>query len=306
MMNCQRKISLTVCGILAGVWLIGLPLVGTAQEAVPESRSVGQYDPGTARPSTYYEPGGLRELGGRARRPRPEQEQITVLIKQGKKVYCAWSNQLLHNDVSFKEVPPEQAEKFFDDGTHNDEIPFDGLPSSVDRDNYTHIGPYGVLIALELELLKNKVITLDSIDRYKVHEWIKKNKYDPLRFYSGLHVTSLDGKTTLPKFSDKLADLTDYAEILDVDVIEQFRGYKPYQDKENPGHEAASLRNAPRIREELEVFEELPEYAQEYWRWVEQNRPKEILRDRGIGGLFGEGAYFPLDRARGAAGPPRF
>ena len=116
-------------------------------------------------------------------------------------------------------------------------------------------------------------------------------------------MTSLDEKTKLPRFVDQLTSLTDYAEILDQDVLEQFRGYKPYQDKEQPEYEAAALSRFPRITDAPQTFAELPEYAQEYWRWVQENRPPEV--QRGIrGGRFpGAGPYPGLDRARGVAGP---
>ena len=177
---------LVVCFILAGACWLGVSTVGLAQ-TVPGSRSVQEYDPMTARPSTIYGD-GFRELGP-GRQPRAQQEQVTVLIKQGKKIYCAWSNQLLHNDVVFREVPPEQAEKFYDDGTHNDEIPFDGLPSNVEEDKFTYIGPYGILVALQLELLKNRILTLDTVDRIKIHQWEDRGKYDPLRFLSLIHIS---------------------------------------------------------------------------------------------------------------------
>jgi len=285
--------------ILVGAWWLGVSTVGSAQ-TVPGSGSVREYDPMMARPSTIY--GDFREIGP-GRQPRTQQEQVTVLIKQGKKIYCAWSNQLLHNDVSFREVSPEQAEKFYDDGTHNDEIPFDGLPSNVEEDKYTYIGPYGMLIALELELLKNRILTLDTVDRIKIHQWEDRGKYDPLRFYSGLHVVSLDRKSPLPRFVEKLTDLTDYVEILDQDVLEQFRGYQPYSDREHPELQSSALRRFPNISDDPDMFEEMPEYAQEYWRWVQDNRPREVIReDLGFPGLGMEGAYYPLDRAAGAAG----
>jgi len=70
--------------------------------AQPGSGNVEVYDPALERSSGYY-----GEFPGRARRPEQQQQEVRVLIKEGKKIYCAWSAQLLDNDVTFKEVTPE-------------------------------------------------------------------------------------------------------------------------------------------------------------------------------------------------------
>jgi hypothetical protein len=212
--------------LYAGCWL--------GSWAQPGSSSVEIYDPALERSSGYY-----GEFPGRARRPEQQQQEVRVLVKEGKKIYCAWSAQLLDNDVTFKEVTPEEAGRYYDDGTHNDEIPFDGLPSSVLVNNNQYLSPYGWSIKERMEELRDKMLTLETSEQFKVAMWDKLDKWDPLVFYAGLHVTSLDAKTDLPRFVDKLGDLSDYGDIFDQDYIGQFRGLEYYPDTENPQWERA-------------------------------------------------------------------
>jgi len=185
--------------------------------------------------SVFPERPRLREL--RTGRPKPEQD--SVQIKTGEKIYCAWSQQLLHNKVTFDLVAPEEAERFYDDGTHYDEIPFDGLPSRVLTNSSQYIGPYALAIKEKMEGLRDKVLTQESIDRHHVSRWSEEDRWDPCRFYAGLHVTSLDGTSSLPQYSEKLKELSRAMEAFDQDVIEQFRGYEYYPDKEYPEREQA-------------------------------------------------------------------
>ena len=247
--------------LLAAGFLLSLATQGMTQ-TVRGSSNVEEYDPALARRSDYY-----RELGpGRAdRAQRQQEEEIRVLVKSGQKIYCNYSNQLLHNDVKFEEVLVEQAAQYYDDGTHNDEIPFDGLPSNVAVNNYQYISPYAIAIKEHMERLKAKGLLLEDSDDPDMARWLEeqrleriqihlKNKdietdeskpalwndmdlWDPLRFYCGLHVVSLDEKTTLPKFVDKLTDITSFLKVFDEDTIGQFRGYEYYPDEENPSWE---------------------------------------------------------------------
>ena len=243
----KNSVGYKVKNVLALALLIGLGFsssIGRTQQTIPGSNRAQEYDPALNRRSSYgnFErlgPGGI-EMDREQRPGQQQQEEIRVLIKTGKKVYCAWSDQLLDNDVQFDEVVQEEASKYYDDGTHNDEIPFDGLPSSVTIDKNLHISPYALAIKENLERLKEKVLTLETSEQYKVNMWKQLDKWDPLQFYSGLYVTSLDAKSgEMPKFVDKITDLTDYIDIFDQSYIEQFRNFEYYPDKENPQWERA-------------------------------------------------------------------
>ena len=202
------------------------------QPLEPENITLAQAIPG---------PDWLR----RPRQERPEQKEITVEIKEGKKIYCAWSNQLIHNDVAFRTVSTEESTRYYDDGTHDDEIPFDGLPSSVQVNNYQYLSPYAVAIKEKMEELKNKVLTTETLDEKKPSRFQKEGLWDPQRFYCGMHVTSLDEKSTLPKYSNKLIDLSEAMQVFDETVLDQFQGYEYYPDKEHPEWEQALWRQTP-------------------------------------------------------------
>lgn len=217
-----------------GCSLVCLCLLGGASigQVPPGSSSVMITDPGMAGPTGYYRDFG--QVMPDRRGMQDQQQQVMVLIKQGTKIYCAWSNQLIHNDVTFLEVTPEQASQFYDDGTHNDEIPFDGLPSNVVINNYQYLSPYAIAIRERMEGVRERVLTVEDADQIKVARWYQEGKWEPLRFYAGFHVASLDRKTDLPRFSDKLADMTEYIHGFDQDYIEQLRGYEYYPDREFP------------------------------------------------------------------------
>lgn len=243
--------------------------------------------PGPGGPQDYY-----NTIGARPTRPQEEQ-QVTVLIKQGKKIYCAWQNVplLLHNDVQFLEVLPEEAEKFYDDGTHNDEVPFDGLPSNVEIINDQYISPYAVAIKEKLGAFKDKMLTMEESEFMNVSEWMdyEKDNWDPLRFYAGFKVASLDEKTILPRYVDKLEEMVTEFEIFDQDVIEQFRGYEYYSDEENPAMERELWSRIdpqnPKIRKKFKVDQ------------------RQRQQDFGLQGGSPYGAY--LDRFEGGGGGPR-
>jgi len=292
------------CAAVAVQGWMGNPV---SAQVPPGSTNVTVTDPAMVRDGQYsasqYYGDPAEVLGERRGQRQTQQEEIRILIKEGSKVYCAWSNQLLHNDVTFQEVPPEQAQNYYDDGTHHDEIPFDGLPSRVYINNAEYLSPYAIAIKEKLIRLKEKVLLLeDSIDP-GMQEWLdtqqelrvarklKENSYerseskpamwnemglwDPLRFYAGLQVVSLDRKTELPKFVEKLRDQTVFMQVFDENVIDRFRGYEYYPDEENPEWERALW---------AEIEPESKD-VRDYWGFDEQQELEEQQQFMGMQGM---------------------
>ena len=189
----------------------------------------------------YYDTDRLE----RDRRPKQD-EEVTVLIKECEMIYGTWSGLLLFNDVNFNQVPPERARNYFDDGTHGDEIAFDGLPSRVTMNREDYISYYAITIWHKLVQLKNKALTEESARMVKVAEWERSDLWDPLRFYSGLYVTSLDEDSKIPKFVDQFYKMSDYWYGYDATFIAQFRineqqYYQPQEDQERPDWQRAVM-----------------------------------------------------------------
>ncbi len=68
-----------------------------------------------------------------------------VVVKEGEAVYCAVYGDLIDYRVYTRYVPlDEVAGSFFDDGTHGDEVPGDGLPSNIVEHRDTYLGPFAI------------------------------------------------------------------------------------------------------------------------------------------------------------------
>lgn len=240
-------------------------------------------------PMPYY------QRPGDTGQPR-EEEQIRILIKQGTKIFCAWSNQLIHNDVVFKEVTPEEASQFYDDGTHNDEVPFDGLPSNVLINNYQYLSPYAIYVKERMQDLRERLMTTQEINNIPILEWEEQSKWGPLRFYSGFYVASLDDRSPLSKYSNKARDLEDFGIEFEERAIAPFRGYTYYPDKEHRSWERRLWMNwapeDPAVRREwnLRKGQTIP-------------RPGAQMRGGMMGGMMGMPGMMggAVGRARGAA-----
>ncbi len=78
-----------------------------------------------------------------------EEAEVLVTIKEGwrqkgaSRIYDAVDGRMITNDVKVRpfNLKKEAALKMFDDGTHGDEVPFDGVPSRVLVNSTDFIGP---------------------------------------------------------------------------------------------------------------------------------------------------------------------
>lgn len=78
--------------------------------------------------------------------------QGLVIVKYGEKVYDALYKDLVKYNVYYIQVPPDTiGVHYFDDGTHGDEVAFDGVPSLITVREDEFFGPFTIIYKKRLE-----------------------------------------------------------------------------------------------------------------------------------------------------------
>lgn len=68
-----------------------------------------------------------------------------VYVREGEAIYCAVYGDLIDYNVYPKAVPMDEIEgNYYDDGTHGDEVPYDGIPSNIIENRDTYLGPFAI------------------------------------------------------------------------------------------------------------------------------------------------------------------
>lgn len=131
--------------------------------------------------------------------PRDEQgreREVLILVREGERIFCAHCGTLLRSTVQFRHVTMEESVKYFDDGTHGDLIPNDGLPSNVKDINNDYIGPRCYQHMLFLEGLRDRA---DFRDAHRAI-FLRTNPMDyeePQTFFTQVKVAPLDAESRL-------------------------------------------------------------------------------------------------------------
>src|SRR5690606_16505353 len=63
-------------------------------------------------------------------------------VRGGQRIFCANCNLLLYDTVDFRQVPALDSAGYYDDGTHGDDFPNDGVPSLVVEERDRYLGEY--------------------------------------------------------------------------------------------------------------------------------------------------------------------
>ncbi|HPA44642.1 MAG TPA: hypothetical protein PK395_02670 [bacterium] len=75
-----------------------------------------------------------------------------VIVKEGEAIYCAVYGDLIDYQVYVKQVPVDEvAGNYYDDGTHGDEVAFDGVPSKIEENRDKYLGPFAIRYKKMLE-----------------------------------------------------------------------------------------------------------------------------------------------------------
>ena len=92
----------------------------------------------------------------------------TVTVKYGEKVYDAVFGDLIDYKVYFIQVPSDTiGVHYFDDGTHGDEVAFDGMPSNITINRDTYLGPFAIRYK---KMLKNAMIQAKEMGALNFYE----------------------------------------------------------------------------------------------------------------------------------------
>lgn len=68
-----------------------------------------------------------------------------VIVKEGEAIYCAVYGDLIDYKVYPKPVSADEVSgNYFDDGTHGDEVAYDGIPSNITENRDTYLGPFAI------------------------------------------------------------------------------------------------------------------------------------------------------------------
>ncbi|HNT34526.1 MAG TPA: hypothetical protein PKH07_05940 [bacterium] len=120
---------------------------------------------------------------------QPTDQPPTIMVKTGERVFCAMCGRKLDDTVHFEEVLLEQAGGYYDDGSHNDEVPRDGLPSNIIEVRTSYIGPYCGLLRDRLLSYWVKVKNPQTWGYYRSASYPRH--WAAVAFY-GLPVAALD------------------------------------------------------------------------------------------------------------------
>ncbi|MBN2326661.1 MAG: hypothetical protein JXR73_05855 [Candidatus Omnitrophica bacterium] len=147
-----------------------------------------------------YGPGGM---GGMDTGPT-----AMVTVKYGEKVYDAIFGDLVEARILYVQVPADAiGVHYFDDGTHGDEVPFDGMPSNIIENRDTYLGPFAIKYKNMLE---------------KAYEAVQD--MGALRFYN-LSVATDDETSQVAYMGDWKRRMDEFLDGSVVTRIEQFKGY---------------------------------------------------------------------------------
>ncbi|MFH1741340.1 MAG: hypothetical protein ABIH23_20240 [bacterium] len=122
--------------------LLAFLVVGVAASAW------GQYGYGGGMGGGMMGPGGMNPYGFGGQGMYGDmgaQAPNFVTVKEGEAVYCAVFGDLIDYRVYPRQVPLDEiAGNYYDDGTHGDEVAFDGVPSNIEEDRDTYLGPFAI------------------------------------------------------------------------------------------------------------------------------------------------------------------
>lgn len=78
--------------------------------------------------------------------------QGVVTVKYGEKIYDALYKDLVRYNVYYIQVPPDHiGVDYFDDGTHGDEVAYDGIPSLITIREDEFFGPFTIIYKKRIE-----------------------------------------------------------------------------------------------------------------------------------------------------------
>ena len=131
-----------------------------------------------------------------------------VTVKYGEKVYDAVFGDLIEARISYFQVATDNiGSNYYDDGTHGDEIPFDGMPSNIIINRDTYLGPFAIQYKNILQKAYKAVLDMGA-----------------LQFYN-LNVATKDADSKVTQLGDWERVMDDFLNDKIVSRLDQFEGY---------------------------------------------------------------------------------
>jgi len=154
-------------------------------------------------------------------------QMSSVTVKYGEKVYDAVFGDLVEARLYFIQVPTDAiGVHYFDDGTHGDEVPFDGMPSLIIENKDTYLGPFAIKYKRLLQNALDAAEDMGAIEFYNLSVATRnpKSKVHKLGQWESAMSEFLDDRITsrLSQF-EGYDDLT-YIKNIDPSLFESMEG----------------------------------------------------------------------------------
>lgn len=131
------------------------------------------------------------------RDPETQQEQqVTIMVRTGQRIFCAHCGAMLKDTVHFTQVGIEESVRFYDDGTHGDLVPDDGLPTYIEDVRDDFIGPWCYQHMLLLENIRDRAKYKDAYSAKLLFREPMEEE-EPQSFYSMVKVAPFDKESRL-------------------------------------------------------------------------------------------------------------
>ncbi|MGI6457079.1 MAG: hypothetical protein ACOX5R_15890 [bacterium] len=129
--------------------------------------SSAQYGMGYGMGGMGYGMGGMGYgMGGMGGAAGPGQ----IIVKYGEKIYDAVFGDLVDYKVYYLPMPADTVGvHYFDDGTHGDEVPYDGVPSNITINRDTYLGPFSIKYKNQLKSAVQMLDKMGAMDFYDIN-----------------------------------------------------------------------------------------------------------------------------------------
>jgi hypothetical protein len=166
MMNTKKEVNIS---LLVPLFIIALSLLlpGTSQ-----AQGFGGYGGfgggggygGMGYGGMGYGGAGFGGMGGPGAGPGQ------VLVKYGEKIYDAVYGDLVDYKVYYLNMTADTiGVHYFDDGTHGDEVPYDGIPSNITINRDTYLGPFSIKYKSQLEYALEMMESMGALSFYDLN-----------------------------------------------------------------------------------------------------------------------------------------
>ncbi len=188
-----------------------------------------QMGPGMYGGGSMYGMGGMGGMGqyGYQGGGGMQQGPGSVIVKYGEKVYDAVFGDLIDYKVYYLPMTADQiGVNYFDDGTHGDEVAYDGMPSNIIINNDTYLGPFSIKYKRQLKEALRQVKKMGAFEFYGLLVATEQ----PNSLVSQLPSWEGQFQNVLSEIRDQLSqfegyDDEEYVKVVDPALFESLEGF---------------------------------------------------------------------------------